>query len=72
MFMPIIGYYPNSYESVISRHLNMMHEVGILNYDKENRHRYYSMNASEFLNRFTSITELVEKCIKECGPLCCK
>lgn len=58
--------------SVISRHLNLMQEVGILNCEKESRHMYYSINASEFLDRFTNITDLVGKCIKECGPLCCK
>ena len=58
--------------SVISRHLNLMQDVGILNCEKESRHMYYSINASEFLNRFTNIAALVGKCIKECGPLCCK
>ncbi len=58
--------------SVISRHLNLMLEVGILTCEKESRHMYYSLNAAEFLNRFTSITDLVRRCVKECGPLCCK
>jgi DNA-binding transcriptional ArsR family regulator len=58
--------------SVISRHLNLMQEVGILNCEKESRHMYYGINASEFLDRFVNITDLVGKCIKECGPLCCK
>jgi len=58
--------------SVISRHLNLMHEVGILNCEKESRHMYYTINASNFLDRFTNITDLVGKCIKECGSLCCK
>ena len=58
--------------SVISRHLNLMQEVEILSCEKESRHMYYSINAEEFLNRFSNITRLVEKCIQECGPLCCK
>ena len=58
--------------SVISRHLNLMSEVGILDCEKVSRHMYYSINATEFLNRFSTITRLVEKCLKECGPLCCK
>ncbi len=58
--------------SVISRHLNLMQAVGILTCEKESRHMYYSINAAEFLNRFSTITRLVETCIKECGPLCCK
>ena len=58
--------------SVISRHLNLMQEVGILDCQKESRHMYYSINASTFLDRFTTITELVKECITECGPICCK
>lgn len=58
--------------SVISRHLNLMHEVGLLNCEKESRHMYYSINASEFLNRFTTIADLVTQCIQECSALCCK
>ena len=58
--------------SVISRHLNLMQEVGILNCEKETRHMFYSLNAEAFLARFSNMTELVKACIKECGPLCCK
>ncbi|MBW1897466.1 MAG: helix-turn-helix transcriptional regulator [Deltaproteobacteria bacterium] len=58
--------------SVISRHLSLMQEVGILNCEKESRHMYYSINGAKFLERFASITDLVEKCIQECGPQCCK
>lgn len=57
--------------SVISRHLTLMQEVGILTCEKENRHRYYSLNAEAFLERFMNITDLIKSCIKECGPLCC-
>ena len=57
--------------SVISRHLNLMLEVGILNCEKESRHMFYSLNAVVFLERFTDITDLVKTCIEECGPLCC-
>ena len=58
--------------SVISRHLNLMQEVGILNCEKKSRHMFYSLNATVFLERFMNITDLVKTCIKECGPLCCK
>lgn len=58
--------------SVISRHLNLMQEVGILNCEKEGRHMFYSINAEAFLERFMNITDLIKKCITECGPLCCK
>ena len=58
--------------SVISRHLNLMQEVDILNCEKEGRHMYYSLNAKAFLERFMNITDLIKTCINECGPLCCK
>lgn len=58
--------------SVISRHLNLMQDVGILSCEKVSRHMYYSLNAAAFLERFTNMKNLVESCVKECGPLCCK
>lgn len=58
--------------SVISRHLNLMQETGILTAEKAGRHMYYRLNADAFLERFTRITDLVASCIKECGPLCCR
>jgi len=58
--------------SVISRHLNLMQEVGILNAEKESRHMFYNINARMFLDRFITITELTKKCLEECGPDCCK
>ncbi len=56
--------------SVISRHLNQMREVGILDCEKESRHMFYNINAASFLERFMNITNLVKDCVKECGPLC--
>lgn len=53
--------------SVISRHLQMMHEVGILSCEKVTRHRYYEIEGSLFLNKLETI---IEK-IKECMPTCC-
>ena len=60
------------HRSVISRHLNLMHEVGILTCRKESRHMFYSLNPNALLERFASMTRLVEACLKECGPLCCR
>ena len=53
--------------SVISRHLQMMHEVGILSCEKVTRHRYYEIEGSLFLNKLETI---IEK-IKACMPSCC-
>ena len=58
--------------SVISRHLNLMQDVGILTGEKESRHMYYSINGQMFLERFIAITELTKKCLDECGPDCCR
>ena len=58
--------------SVISRHLNLMQEAGILISEKENRHVFYSVNGKPFLEKLVDITEKINKCMKECCPDCCK
>ena len=52
--------------SVISRHLNLMQEVGILNGEKESRHIFYEINSHAFLNKLQNITDLLRKCMAEC------
>ncbi len=56
--------------SVVSRHLNQMHEVGILTCEKESRHMYYDINAQAFLDRLLNITDLIKKCMNECCTEC--
>ncbi len=56
--------------SVISRHLNLMQEVGILTSEKESRHMYYDINAQAFLDRLTNITDLIKTCMNECCTSC--
>ena len=58
--------------SVISRHLNLMQENGILTSEKENRYVFYSVNGQTFLDKLVDITGKIEKCMKECCPDCCK
>lgn len=58
--------------SVISRHLNLMQETGILISEKESRHMFYSINGQPFLEKLVDITEKIRKCMKECCPDCCK
>ncbi len=58
--------------SVISRHLNLMHEAGILNCEKETRHMFYEINGTAFIDKLENITEQIRKCIAECCPDCCK
>jgi DNA-binding transcriptional ArsR family regulator len=58
--------------SVISRHLNLLHEAGILNCKKETRHMFYEINGQAFIEKLENYTEKVRKCIAECCPSCCK
>lgn len=58
--------------SVISRHLNLMQEAGILTSEKENRHMFYSVNGLPFIEKLADITQKIKKCIDECCPDCCK
>lgn len=54
--------------SVISRHLNLMHEVGILKSEKESRHMFFEINCHTFLEKLEAITAQIRKCITECCP----
>ena len=58
--------------SVISRHLNLMQEAGILTGEKENRHVFYNVNGQPFIEKLVDITEKIRRCMKECCPDCCK
>lgn len=54
--------------SVISRHLNMMHEAGLLSADKEGRHMYYEISGPTFLEKLESIVSSIKKCLTVCCP----
>ena len=56
--------------SVISRHLTLMHAVGILQCEKESRHMFYEINAQAFLDKLVNITEKIRTCMAECCPSC--
>lgn len=58
--------------SVISRHLNLMQETGILTGEKENRHMFYNINGQPFIEKLVDIAEKIKKCMNECCPDCCK
>ncbi len=53
--------------SVISRHLQLMQEAGILISEKEGRFVYYSINGQEFLAKLESLAAQVRACV----PICC-
>jgi DNA-binding transcriptional ArsR family regulator len=52
--------------SVISRHLNLMQEVGILTCEKESRHMFYEINGNAFLDKLENITKQIKKCMELC------
>lgn len=54
--------------SVISRHLNMMAEAGLLVAEKETRHRFYTINCENLLHEFEGIVADLKTCIAECCP----
>ena len=58
--------------SVISRHLNLMQEAGILTHEKGNRHVFYDVNGQMFLDKLIDITDKIRNCIEVCCPDCCK
>ena len=62
----IAGHLPQD-RSVISRHLQLMQEAGILICEKEGRFVYYSINGPEFLQKLESLVDQVRACI----PICC-
>jgi len=52
--------------SVISRHLNLMREVGILKCEKKTRHLFYEINGQTFLEKLESITKQIRQCMAAC------
>lgn len=63
----IANHFPQD-RSVISRHLNMMSEVGLLAVTKETRHRFYSINGEMLLCEFENIVTNLKTCIHKCCP----
>ncbi len=52
--------------SVISRHLSLMADAGILFAEKEARHMFYSINAEAFLHEFEGIIDNIRACMCYC------
>jgi DNA-binding transcriptional ArsR family regulator len=49
--------------SVISRHLTMMAEAGLLVAKKETRHRFYMLKGVAFLHEFETIVKNIRTCM---------
>lgn len=56
--------------SVISRHLQLMQDNGLLTCEKVNRFRYYSVNGGPFLEKLETIVMQLRQCISVCCPEC--
>ena len=54
--------------SVISRHLALMGDAGLLKTDKEGRHVFYEINGPTFLEKLETIVANIKKCLAECCP----
>ena len=57
--------------SVISRHLQLMRDAGVLIYEKEGRFVYYSINGQEFLAKLEALVSQLRACIPVCCPPGC-
>lgn len=49
--------------SVISRHLNILEDAGVVRVRKEGRHRYYSLQGDQFIERFEGILAAIKRCM---------
>ena len=58
--------------SVVSRHLNLMQEAGMLSCEKETRYVYYEINGKAFIDKLEAITQQIRQCMEVCCPDCCK
>ncbi len=54
--------------SVISRHLKIMYEYGLLFCEKESRRTIYAMNGFEFLHKMEDIVENIKKLLSQVCP----
>ncbi|TGL54059.1 ArsR family transcriptional regulator [Leptospira kemamanensis] len=54
--------------SVISRHLSILQEVGILEREKSGKHVYYELNPRVAIQKFRNILEHLEELVAICCP----
>lgn len=54
--------------SVISRHLGILQEVGILTREKHGKHVYYQLNPNEAIRKFKLILNRIEDIVATCCP----
>ena len=54
--------------SVISRHLSILYEAGVLKRDKVQRHVYYELDPESCIGKFRALLERVESMAQICCP----
>lgn len=54
--------------SVVSRHLQVLHDAGIVRSTKEGRHRYYEVDGPAVLRNLEAITQQVRAIAQFCCP----
>ena len=54
--------------SVISRHLKVLSDAGLVRAEKQGRHRIYTLCSGVFIDRLEEILTLTRRCIAACCP----
>ncbi|MEL6346250.1 MAG: metalloregulator ArsR/SmtB family transcription factor [Myxococcota bacterium] len=54
--------------SVISRHLRVLADAGLVTEEKQGRHRFYALVPSAFIHRLESILDSIKRCVSVCCP----
>ncbi|SDD84027.1 MULTISPECIES: ArsR/SmtB family transcription factor [Kordiimonas] len=49
--------------SVISRHLSILEEAKVVSMRKDGRHRIYTIQGDQFIERFEAITQTIKRCM---------
>lgn len=63
----ITGYLPQD-RSVVSRHLSVMHDVGVLKAEKRGRHIFYELDGLAILHRLEGIATAIRHYFESCCP----
>lgn len=54
--------------SVVSRHLKVLHDAGLVTFEKQGRNRIYSVCGHDAIHRFEAMTESIRQAIQACCP----
>lgn len=49
--------------SVVSRHLKILHESGIVNVEKKGRHKYYELESERLIEKLEILVAQVKNCL---------